>query len=84
MVVYGHLILEQAGLIGLDQELLDPVFGLLVRDFSGRGGPAGKASSTPAQQQGRWAGFARRSRRALRSDLGAGPVGLDGAYAMNP
>jgi alkylation response protein AidB-like acyl-CoA dehydrogenase len=34
LVVYGHLILEQAELTGLDPALLDEIFAVLVRDFA--------------------------------------------------
>lgn len=34
LVVYGQLILEQASLTGLDPDLMDRVFDVLVRDFS--------------------------------------------------
>ena len=35
LVVYGQLILEQAGATGLDADLLDQIFDILVRDFAG-------------------------------------------------
>jgi len=34
LVVYGQLILEQARIVGLDEDLLDELFGVLIRDFS--------------------------------------------------
>jgi acyl-CoA dehydrogenase len=34
LVVYGHLILEQAELTGVDAALLDEIFAVLVRDFA--------------------------------------------------
>ncbi|GHH62617.1 acyl-CoA dehydrogenase [Kitasatospora indigofera] len=34
LVVYGQLVLEQAELTGLDGDLLDEIFDVLVRDFS--------------------------------------------------
>jgi acyl-CoA dehydrogenase len=36
LIVYGQLILEQAEILGLDNDLLDTVFDVLVRDFSAR------------------------------------------------
>ena len=33
LVVYGHLILEQADIIELEDDVLDTVFDVLVRDF---------------------------------------------------
>ena len=54
LVVYGQLILEQAALTGLETDLVDQVFDVLVRDFSAYAVDLhGKASSTKAQQQ--WA-----------------------------
>jgi alkylation response protein AidB-like acyl-CoA dehydrogenase len=51
LVVYGQLILEQALLTGLDLDLVDQVFDVLVRDFSAYAVDLhGKASSTAAQQ----------------------------------
>jgi acyl-CoA dehydrogenase len=51
LVVYGQLILEQASLTGLDEDLVDQVFDVLVRDFSAYAVDLhGKASSTKAQQ----------------------------------
>ena len=51
LVVYGQLILEQASLTGLDPDLMDQVFDVLVRDFSAYAVDLhGKASSTKAQQ----------------------------------
>jgi len=54
LVVYGQLILEQAGLIGLDADLLDQIFNVQIRDFSQYAVALhGKPSSTAAQQD--WA-----------------------------
>ena len=60
LVVYGQLILEQASMTGADSlgsqdnDLVDQVFDVLVRDFSAYAVDLhGKASSTKAQQQ--WA-----------------------------
>jgi acyl-CoA dehydrogenase len=51
LVVYGQLILEQASLTGLERDLVDQVFDVLVRDFSAYAVDLhGKASSTKAQQ----------------------------------
>jgi acyl-CoA dehydrogenase len=51
LVVYGQLILEQASLTGLDADLVDQVFDVLVRDFSAYAVDLhGKASSTKEQQ----------------------------------
>jgi acyl-CoA dehydrogenase len=54
MVVYGQLVLEQAGLLGLDAQVVDQIFDVFVRDFSTYAVDLhGKASSNKAQQQ--WA-----------------------------
>jgi acyl-CoA dehydrogenase len=51
LVVYGQLILEQASLTGLERDLVDQVFDVLVRDFSAYAVDLhGNASSTKAQQ----------------------------------
>jgi acyl-CoA dehydrogenase len=51
LIVYGQLILEQAALSGLDPDLIDRIFDVLVRDFSAYAVDLhGKASSTKAQQ----------------------------------
>ncbi|SCE98092.1 acyl-CoA dehydrogenase [Micromonospora mirobrigensis] len=50
LVVYGQLILEQAELTGLDGDLLDEIFDVLVRDFSAHATELhGKAATTDAQ-----------------------------------
>ncbi|MFD7560742.1 acyl-CoA dehydrogenase family protein [Streptomyces sp. NPDC059835] len=54
LVVHGQLILEQARLTGLDEDVLDELFGVLVRDFSAHAVELhGKESATEAQQE--WA-----------------------------
>ncbi|MFJ7209357.1 acyl-CoA dehydrogenase family protein [Streptomyces sp. NPDC098789] len=51
LVVYGQLILEQAALTDLDASVLDELFSVLVRDFSGHAVELhGKDSATEAQQ----------------------------------
>ncbi|BBH67522.1 acyl-CoA dehydrogenase [Actinoplanes sp. OR16] len=54
LVVYGQLILEQAGLTGLDGDLLDEIFAILVRDFAGYATELhGKSATT--EDQAAWA-----------------------------
>ncbi|MFC0003570.1 acyl-CoA dehydrogenase [Micromonospora siamensis] len=54
LVVYGQLILEQAELTGLDRDLLDEIFDVLVRDFSAHATELhGKAATT--EEQAAWA-----------------------------
>ncbi|MGW6690905.1 acyl-CoA dehydrogenase family protein [Streptomyces sp. NPDC054961] len=77
LVVHGQLILEQARLSGLDEDVLDELFGALVRDFSAHAVELhGKDSATAVQQEwalgavrrgGRGRDLLRRVRRACRS-----------------
>lgn len=54
LVVHGQLVLEQAGLTGLDEDVLDELFAVLVRDFSGHAVELhGKDTATEQQQE--WA-----------------------------
>ncbi|MGP4000330.1 acyl-CoA dehydrogenase family protein [Streptomyces sp. 8N706] len=86
LVVHGQLILEQAELTGLDRDVLDELFGILVRDFSAHAVELhGKDSATDAQQ--RWAlGAVRRpvtdSERTAR--VWARVEALSDAYEMRP
>jgi acyl-CoA dehydrogenase len=86
LVVYGHLILEQADIIELEDDVLDTVFDVLVRDFSaGAVDLHGKRSSTEAQQ--RWALSAVRKPATdpERFDrTWQQVVSLSGTYEMNP
>ncbi|MDQ2722764.1 MAG: acyl-CoA dehydrogenase [Actinomycetota bacterium] len=51
LVVYGQLILEQAGLTALEGDVIDQIFDVLVRDFSAYAVALhGKVSSTSEQQ----------------------------------
>ncbi|MFD4797711.1 acyl-CoA dehydrogenase family protein [Streptomyces anulatus] len=84
LVVHGQLILEQARLTGLDQELLDELFAVLVRDFSAHAVELhGKDSATEEQQS--WAlGAVRRpvvdAERSAR--IWERVEALSGAYEM--
>ena len=54
LIVYGQLILEQAALTGVDDDILDQIFDFQIRDFSTYAVALhGKPSSTQAQQD--WA-----------------------------
>ncbi|MGW8363266.1 acyl-CoA dehydrogenase family protein [Streptomyces wedmorensis] len=51
LVVHGQLVLEQAALTGLDEDVLDELFAVLVRDFSAHAVELhGKDSATEQQQ----------------------------------
>jgi acyl-CoA dehydrogenase len=54
LIVYGQLILEQAALTGLDDDIVDQIFGFQINDFNTYAvALQGKPTSTPAQQD--WA-----------------------------
>ncbi|MEV4664908.1 acyl-CoA dehydrogenase family protein [Micromonospora echinofusca] len=86
LIVYGHLILEQAGLTGLDRDVLDEIFDVLVRDFSAYAIELhGRAATTG--EQAAWAlAHVRRPvadpQRTAR--MWARVAGLSGAYEMRP
>jgi hypothetical protein len=86
LVVHGQLVLEQARLTGLDEDVLDELFAVLVRDFSAHAVELhGKDSATEQQQA--WALGA--VRRPVVDEARSGRVwqrveGLSGAYEMAP
>ncbi|MBW4701479.1 MULTISPECIES: acyl-CoA dehydrogenase [unclassified Micromonospora] len=86
LVVYGQLILEQAGATGLDVDLLDQIFDVLVRDFAGHATELhGKPTTTDAQAA--WA--LTQVRRPVADAARAGRVwsrvqALAGRYEMTP
>ncbi|QEV16488.1 acyl-CoA dehydrogenase family protein [Streptomyces alboniger] len=86
LVVHGQLILEQARPTGLDEDVLDELFAVLVRDFSAHAVELhGKDSATEAQQS--WALGA--VRRPVVDDARSARVwatveSLAGAYEMAP
>ncbi|XVV05066.1 acyl-CoA dehydrogenase [Actinosynnema sp. CA-248983] len=86
LVVYGQLVLEQAALAGVDADVVDQVFDVLVRDFSGWAVALhGKASSTGAQQE--WAlGQVRKPvvDRERFQRVWERVAALSGAYEMRP
>ena len=86
LVVYGQLILEQAELRGLDRDVVDQIFDIAVRDFSGYAVALhGKASATPAQQDWALSAVRRPVPDADRFDRVWQQVrAYDGAYAMRP
>ena len=86
LVVYGQLILEQAALTGLDDDLVDQIFDFQVRDFSAHAVALhGKTSSTDAQQS--WALSAVRKPVSARARLDRGwerAQANDRAYETTP
>jgi acyl-CoA dehydrogenase len=86
LIVYGQLILEQADLIGLDTGLVDQIFAVQIRDFSGYAVALhGKPSSTAAQQDWALAAVRKPIPNADRFDRVWRQVqAYDGAYEMRP
>jgi acyl-CoA dehydrogenase len=86
LVVYGQLILEQAELRGLDHDIVDQIFDIQIRDFSGYAVALhGKTSSTPAQQEWALSAVRKPVADADRFDRVWNQVrAYDGAYAMRP
>ena len=86
LIVYGQLILEQAGLTGLDDDIVDQIFDFQIRDFSTYAVALhSKPSSTQTQQD--WAVGAIRKpvSDAGRFDRVWQRVkAYDGAYEMRP
>ena len=86
LIVYGQLILEQAALSGLDDDILDQIFDFQIRDFSSYAVALhGKPTSTQAQQD--WALSA--IRKPVPDAERFGRVwervrAYDGAYEMRP
>ncbi len=84
--MHGQLILEQAGLTGLDEDVLDELFAVLVRDFSAHAVELhGKDSATGPQQQ--WALAAVRrpvTDEARSARVWARVEALSGAYEPAP
>ncbi|WP_329416484.1 acyl-CoA/acyl-ACP dehydrogenase [Streptomyces sp. NBC_00704] len=86
LVVHAQLVLEQAALAGLDEDVLDELFAVLVRDFSAHAVELHGKDSASAEQQ-RWAlGAVRRPVvDAARSERVWQRVeALSGAYEMMP
>ncbi len=86
LIVYGQLVLEQAALTGLDDDIIDQIFDFQIRDFSTYAVALhGKPSSTQTQQD--WAVGAIRKpvSDAGRFDRVWQRVkAYDGAYEMRP
>ncbi|MFJ7414861.1 acyl-CoA dehydrogenase family protein [Streptomyces sp. NPDC098077] len=84
LVVHGQLILEQARLTGLDEELLDELFAVLVRDFSAHAVELhGKDSATKDQQDWALGAVRRPVVDAARSErIWERVEALSGAYEM--
>lgn len=86
LVVYGQLILEQAELTGLDADLTDQIFDVMIRDFSAYAVELhGKPSSTTDQQAWALSAIRKPVTDSARFDRVWHEVAAyDGAYEMNP
>ncbi|HLM49617.1 MAG TPA: acyl-CoA dehydrogenase family protein [Solirubrobacteraceae bacterium] len=86
LVPYGQLILEQAQLTGLAQDVVDHVFDVFVRDFSAAAVDLlGQASSTEAQQAWALEHVRKPATDPVRAQrVLARVLALDGAYEMRP
>ncbi len=86
LIVYGQLILEQAALTGVDDDIVDQIFDFQIRDFSTYAVALhGKPSSTQAQQD--WALEAIRKPEAGTERFARvwdRVKAYDGAYEMRP
>ncbi|MFI1932197.1 acyl-CoA dehydrogenase family protein [Streptomyces sp. NPDC020330] len=84
LVVHGQLILEQARLTGLDEELLDELFAVLVRDFSAHAVELHGKDSATEDQQGWALGAVRRPvvDAARSARIWERVEALSGAYEM--
>lgn len=86
LVVYGQLILEQADLTGLDRQLLDEIFAVLVRDFSAYATQLhGKSAATDDQAAWALAHLRRPVPDAARTAaVWQQVLALSSAYEMRP
>lgn len=86
LIAYGHLILEQAELTGLDRDVLDEIFDVLVRDFSAYAIELHGRTATTGEQAAWALAHVRRPvadpQRTAR--MWARVAGLSGAYEMRP
>jgi acyl-CoA dehydrogenase len=86
LIVYGQLILEQAALTGLDDDIVDQIFSFQINDFNTYAvALQGKPSSTQAQQDWAIAALRKPVPDAARFDRVWERVkAYDGAYEMAP
>ena len=86
LIVYGQLILEQAALTGLDDDIIDQIFDFQIRDFSTYAVALhGKPSSTQTQQDWTVGAIRKPVSDAGRFERVWQRVkAYDGAYEMRP
>lgn len=84
LVVYGELILEQAEILRLDDDVVGEIFGVLVRDFTAAAVELhSKSSATPDQQRLALAAIRRPQADPARAEkIWNQVLGLSGAYEM--
>ena len=86
LIVYGQLILEQAGLTDLDDDIVGEIFGFQINDFNSYAiALQGKPSSTRAQQDWALRAIRKPVADAARFDrIWERVRAYDGAYEMAP
>ncbi|HST81676.1 MAG TPA: acyl-CoA dehydrogenase family protein [Kineosporiaceae bacterium] len=86
LVVYGQLVLEQAELTGLDRQLLDEIFAILIQDFSAYTTELhGKSATTDEQAAWALAHLRRPVTDAARTaEVWQQVLALSGRYEMRP
>lgn len=86
LIVYGQLILEQAALTGLDDDIVDAIFGFQINDCNTYAvALQGKPTSTEAQQNWAIGAIRKPVADAERFDRVWERVrAYDGAYEMRP
>ncbi|MEW2379430.1 acyl-CoA dehydrogenase family protein [Micromonospora sp. NPDC047812] len=86
LIVYGHLILEQAELTGLDRDVLDEIFDVLVRDFSAYATELHGRTATTGEQAAWALAHVRRpvADPGRTTRMWARVAALSGAYEMRP
>jgi acyl-CoA dehydrogenase len=86
LIVYGQLILEQAALTDLDDDIVDQIFGFQINDFNTYAvALQGKPTSTQAQQDWALGAIRKPVADAARFDRVWERVrAYDGAYEMSP
>ncbi|WP_373286496.1 acyl-CoA dehydrogenase family protein [Hoyosella rhizosphaerae] len=81
-IVYGHLILEQARITGLEDEIVDQIFATIVRDFSGYAVSLYSKPLATDDQQKRMIAAIRRPAESDDSVTWEAVSALSGAYSM--
>ncbi len=86
LVVYGHLMLENAAIYGLSNDLLDQIFDFMVRDFSAFALELHNKPSSTAKQMEYCQKMLRKPAidEARYQRVWAEVHALNGAYEMNP